>query len=183
MARHFPSLGGYSYFLVEASPERVGELTQNLERGLERYGIDAESTPSRLAAFHAVQNTYLSTFRSLGGLGLLLGTLGLAIVLVRNVIERRGELAAMRAFGFDRRVLRRLILYENLLLLMAGLVIGTVSALVGAASQLLAHPSSIPIVAIFGTLALIALTGSLAAWLALRGAMASPLLPVLKAEQ
>ena len=28
----------------------------------------------------AVQNTYLSTFQSLGGLGLLLGTVGLAVV-------------------------------------------------------------------------------------------------------
>jgi len=35
------------------------------------------STPEKLAAFHRVENTYLSTFQALGGLGLLLGTLGL----------------------------------------------------------------------------------------------------------
>lgn len=182
MLRHFPSRGGYSYFLVEAPAERAAELTQELERGLQRYGLDAERTGSRLAAFHAVQNTYLSTFRSLGGLGLLLGTLGLAVVLVRNVIERRGELAAMRAFGFERGVLRRLIVYENLILLLAGLAIGTLAALVGAASQLLAHPSAAPFLAIFATLALIAGAGALAAWLAARSALKTPLLPVLKAE-
>ena len=182
MLRHFPSRGGYSYFLVEAPGADATELSQQLERGLQRYGLDAERTTSRLAAFHAVQNTYLSTFRSLGGLGLLLGTLGLAVVLVRNVIERRGELAAMRAFGFQRAVLRRLILYETLALLFAGLAIGTFSALVGAASQLLAHPASAPFLAIFATLAAIAAAGALAAWLAARGALASPLLPALKSE-
>lgn len=182
MLRHFPSRGGYSYFLIEASPEKAAALSQQLENGLQRYGLDAERTGAKLAAFHAVQNTYLSTFRSLGGLGLLLGTLGLAVVLVRNVIERRGELAAMRAFGFERKDLRRLIVYENLALLLAGLAIGTFAALIGAGSQLLAHPAAVPFAAIFATLGLIALAGGLAAWLAARGALAAPLLPVLKAE-
>jgi putative ABC transport system permease protein len=182
LLRHFPSRGGYSYFLAETPGEPSAELVQQLERGLQRYGLDAERTPARLAAFHAVQNTYLSTFRSLGGLGLLLGTLGLAVVLVRNVIERRGELAAMRAFGWGRGALRRLILYETLVLLFGGLAVGTVAALIGAGSQLLAHPAAAPYLAILATLAAIAAAGGLAAWLAARGALASPLLPALKTE-
>ena len=60
-----------------------------------------------------MQNTYLSTFQSLGGLGLLLGTLGLAAVQLRNVLERRGELALLRAAGFRRRTLAALVLLEN----------------------------------------------------------------------
>jgi putative ABC transport system permease protein len=182
LLRHFPSRGGYSYFLAETPGEPSAELVEQLERGLQRYGLDAEKTPARLAAFHAVQNTYLSTFRSLGGLGLLLGTLGLAVVLVRNVIERRGELAAMRAFGWGRGALRRLILYETLVLLFGGLAVGTIAALIGAGSQLLAHPAAAPYLAILATLAAIAAAGGLAAWLAARGALASPLLPALKTE-
>ena len=57
----------------------------------------------QLAQFLAVQNTYLSTFQSLGALGLLLGTIGLAVVQLRSVLERRGELALMRAGGFRSR--------------------------------------------------------------------------------
>lgn len=182
LLRHFPSRGGYSYFLVEAPEARVGEISSELERGLQRYGFDAERTPARLAAFHAVQNTYLSTFRSLGGLGLLLGTLGLAVVLVRNVIERRGELAAMRAFGFDRATLHRIVLFETLALLFAGLAIGALAALAGAASQLIHHPAAAPWGAIFATLGAIAATGGLASWLAVKAALGAPLLPALKAE-
>ena len=59
-------------------------------------------TAERLAEFHRVENTYLSTFQTLGGLGLLLGTIGLAAVLLRNVLERRRELALLGAVGYAR---------------------------------------------------------------------------------
>ena len=66
-----------------------------------------------MAGLLAVQNTYLSTFQSLGGLGLLLGTFGLATVQLCNVLERRGELALLRAAGFRRRTLVELVLLES----------------------------------------------------------------------
>ncbi|HEX9730511.1 MAG TPA: FtsX-like permease family protein, partial [Thermoanaerobaculia bacterium] len=101
-------------------------MTQYLESGLDAYGFDAVSAAEKLASFHAVQNTYLATFQTIGGLGLLLGTVGLAVVLARNVIERRKELATLRAFGFRRAVLTRMVVIENGLLLVWGLGIGTV---------------------------------------------------------
>ena len=78
----------------------------------------------RLAAFHRVENTYLSTFQALGGLGLLLGTIGLATVMFRNVLERRRELALLRAVGYDRGRISMMILAEAALLLGAGLAAG-----------------------------------------------------------
>ena len=74
-------------------------------------------TAERLNAYLAVENTYLSTFQALGGLGLLLGSLGLAVVLLRGVWERRGELALLRGLGFRRTTLGWLILAENAFLL------------------------------------------------------------------
>ena len=41
-------------------------------------------TADVLAMYHNVQETYLSTFQLLGSLGLLLGTVGLAVVLLRG---------------------------------------------------------------------------------------------------
>ena len=60
-------------------------------------------TAERLAEFHAVENTYLSTFQTLGGLGLLVGTVGLAAVLLRNVLERRRELALLARSAIGAR--------------------------------------------------------------------------------
>ncbi len=180
--RHFPDVAGASVFLIDTSPERADEVALALERSLAAYGLDAVPANDKLAAFHAVQNTFLSTFRTLGGLGLLLGTVGLAIVLLRGVIERRGELATLRAFGFRQRTLTWMVLVENGLLLLAGLAIGTVAALVTAAPHLLSEGAHVPWRQIFGTLALIAAFGLAACAAASVAALRIPLMPALKAE-
>ena len=93
LLKHFPNTSGYRFFLVDCPAEQTAAVQNALERNLGDYGFAAETTAARLADLLAVQNTYLSTFQSLGGLGLLLGTLGLAAVQLRSVFERRGELA------------------------------------------------------------------------------------------
>ena len=92
LLRHFPSLTGDAYFMIETPAGKAAEVSRLLESRLGRFGFDVTSARDKIAGYEAVQNTYLSTFQVLGGLGLLLGTLGLGIVLVRNVLERRGEL-------------------------------------------------------------------------------------------
>ncbi|HLA83376.1 MAG TPA: ABC transporter permease, partial [Thermoguttaceae bacterium] len=51
----------------------------------------------------------------------MLGTLGLAVVQLRNVVERRRELAVLRAVGLRSRQIAWLVLAENGFLLIAGL--------------------------------------------------------------
>ena len=122
--RVFPAESGYRFFLIQAPPARAAAVTTLLESRLADDGFDVSSTAERLAAYFAVENAYLSTFQALGGLGLLLGTVGLGAVLLRNAFERRRELALARAIGFGRGALRTVVLAENLLLLLAGLVPG-----------------------------------------------------------
>jgi ABC-type antimicrobial peptide transport system permease subunit len=178
---HFPSKSGYSAFLVDVDWERADELSQTLEASLAPFGVDAATTRARLEAFKAVEHTYMATFELLGGLGLLLGTIGLGIVLVRNVIERRGELATLRAFGFRRASLGWLVLAENAFLLFIGLFVGSGAALLGVAPRLASIHTS------WGGLALtfvaIAAVGMLASVAAVSGALKTPLLPALKAER
>ena len=69
----------------------------------------------------AVENTYLSTFQALGGLGFILGSLGLAVVLLRGVWERRWRVGRLLRAGFRRATLGLLILAENAFLLLVGL--------------------------------------------------------------
>ena len=88
-------------------------MSAALEDRLADYGVDAVSSAARLEAFHRVENTYLATFQTLGGLGLILGTVGLGAVLLRNVLERRRELALMRAVGYNARHLSLMVLAEK----------------------------------------------------------------------
>lgn len=180
--QHFPDITGYRYFLIDVPLENAAATETALERTLGDFGFDAESTQSRLRDLTAVQNTYLSTFQSLGGLGLLLGTFGLAVVQLRNVLERRGELALLRAAGFPRALLGRLVMIENGLLLLSGLAVGIVAALVAVWPHLASGGASLPWRSLGVTLSLVIVVGLAAGLTAVRAALATPLLPALRGE-
>jgi ABC-type antimicrobial peptide transport system permease subunit len=134
----FPSQSGYRAFLVAAPAERADEVSRELVRALTDHGLELEPTGARLEAFHSVQNAYLLIFQTLGGLGLLLGTAGLGMVVLRNTLERRGELAVARAVGYPKRAVRLLVGGEHAALVLAGLVCGSLAALVAIVPALLA---------------------------------------------
>ncbi|WP_339688403.1 FtsX-like permease family protein [Gimesia maris] len=178
----FPEQAGFEYFLIEVPPEQAGQLAGVLETGLTEYGFDADLVANRLADFLAVQNTYLSTFQTLGGLGLLLGTLGLATVMLRNVVERRSELALLRAIGMTGSDVAIIVLSENAFLLLWGLVSGTASALLAMLPHLLSTGADLPWESGLVILLAVLLTGMLAALLAVADAVRAPILATLRAS-
>jgi ABC-type antimicrobial peptide transport system permease subunit len=182
--RLFPEVAGRRFFLVKRGPNAppTGELASQLETQLEDFGFDAVDARERLAQLMAVQNTYLSTFQTLGGLGLLLGAIGLAVVQLRSVLERRGELALMQAAGFRRSRLSRMVLAENLVLLLGGLGIGSAASLAAVLPHAAIEQVGAPWRTLAVLLALIAIAGIVAAWWAARAALRAPLIPALRGE-
>jgi putative ABC transport system permease protein len=178
--RLFPSEQGYRYFLIDA-PNASGAATV-LEDRLSDFGFDAQSTEERLASFHRVENTYLSTFQLLGGLGLALGTLGMAAVLLRNVLERRRELALMRAVGYNSSHFAVMVITENVLMLCLGLAVGFVCALLAIAPVLLERGGKGPNISLGLLLLAILVSGAAASLVGTIAALRSPLLPALRAE-
>ncbi len=188
----FPENAGFRYFLIgdrrfekdgrALSAAEAFELSDLLETGLAPYGFDVEPIGHRLANFLAVQNTYLSTFQTLGGLGLLLGTFGLGTVMLRNVIERRAELALLRAVGFQPSAIRRLVLFENAFLLACGLIVGTCSALLAMLPHLLSTGADVPWLSGAGLLVGIFGVGLLAATAATAEAVRTPIVATLRGE-
>jgi hypothetical protein len=181
--RLFPDTSGCRFFLVETPAEQTAAVRNTMEQDLGEYGFSAETTGRRLAAFLAVQNTYLSTFQSLGGLGLLLGTFGLAAVQLRNVFERRGELALLRATGFRRATLGWLVLLEHAALLATGLGVGTLAALLAVLPHLLHRGVAVPWASLAATLAVVLVVGLAAGALAVRAVVRAPLLAALREER
>ena len=145
-------------------------------------GLELTSTVQRLNAFNAVQNTYLGTFQVLGGLGLLLGSAGLGVVVLRNVLERRGELGLLVAVGFRRRALQGLVLSEHGALLGLGVGVGILSAAIAVLPELLSPARQLPYVSLALTLAAVLLNAALWAWLATRYALRGNLLEALRNE-
>ena len=93
------------------------------------YGWEMDLAAQRLAEFNSVTNAYLSIFMVLGALGLLVGTFGLVVVLWRSVLERSREIALLKAVGYGRKEIRRLVVREYMFLLLMG--IGTMGAFLG----------------------------------------------------
>jgi hypothetical protein len=200
---HFPAVSGYSFFMIDVPTARADRATGNratgnratgslpasapvadLQRALSAdlgdYGLDVQRAEDRLAGYIAIENTYISAFELLGGLGMVLGTFGLTAVLLRNVLERRRELALLQAVGYGRRAIATILLAENIGLMLAGLAAGLVSALLTAIPHLRTDAADVPWAVLASLLAavvvLAVLTGAITLAIMLRG----PLLPALR---
>jgi hypothetical protein len=180
--RAFPEQEGYRFFLVDVPAGRAASVVGPLTDRLTDWGVRIESSRERLAAFRQVENTYLSTFQSLGGLGLILGTIGLAAVLLRNVLERRGEMALLRAVGYRRQTLAMMLVAEHLLLMVSGLACGTISAIVAIAPALAARGGAVPVAMVGALLVAVIAAGLVSSVAAGLAALRSPLLAALRSE-
>jgi putative ABC transport system permease protein len=127
-----------------------------------------------------VENTYLSTFQVLGALGLLLGTFGLGAVLLRNVNERRGELAVLRAVGWPRMAMAVLVVSETIYLLLLGLIAGVLAAGIAILPGLRGGgPRWVPLAAALGA---VLAAGVLSSALAVAVVLRVPLLAALRRD-
>ncbi|MCB9881309.1 MAG: FtsX-like permease family protein [Planctomycetes bacterium] len=181
--RRYPSASGYRMFLVdvpEASDD--GVVRRALTNGLEDVGLQLTSTRDRLAALDSVQNTYLVIFQILGGLGLLLGSAGLGLVVLRNVLERRAELGLLAAVGYAPRDLRRLVVREHAALLGAGLVCGGVAAVIALVPSFGSRGGIQALVPVVAVLTVLGVSGLLWVVLATRVAMREAPLAALRDE-
>ncbi|MFM1945633.1 MAG: hypothetical protein RI897_4615 [Verrucomicrobiota bacterium] len=178
----FPSEPGFRMFLVDADEDKAGVVREVLTEGLSVAGVEFSSTAERLNAFNAVQNTYLGTFQLLGGLGVILGSFGLGVVVLRNVLERRGELALMLAVGFERSAVGRVVLVEHAGLLLAGLFLGVGAALLAVLPSVLSPSGELPVTGLGLTLGAVLVSGWVWTWFATRAALRGRLLDGLRNE-
>lgn len=178
----FPSAVGYRVFLLDAQPQKAEELSAALSRTFRRWGLEVVPTVQQLAVFQAVENTYLSIFLVLGGLGLLLGTVGMGWVLWLNILERRGELAMMQAVGFRKRVLVSMLVQEHLLILSAGVLIGLLSAVPAVLPALAGRIEPVPLGLLLTALAAVIFSGWMWIRLAAASALSGPILNALRSE-
>ena len=195
LLKRFPSQSGHRLFLIDAPPlpgplpsdgrgerERVAQVEATLSRAMQDVGLELTPAVEKLKAFNAVQNTYLGTFQVLGGLGLLLGSAGLGVVVLRNVLERRGELGLLLAVGFRRRALQVLVLSEHGALLGLGLGIGIIAAAVAVLPALLSPATRLPYTSLALTLSAVLINGAVWTGLATRRALRGDLLEALRNE-
>jgi hypothetical protein len=127
----FPSTTKVINTLIDLPKEDTEVVVQALESRLRDQGVVVTTTSAMLATFGAVENTYLDVFIMLGGFGLLIGTAGLAAMILRSLRDRKKELRLYWSLGFPKKLTYRMLAAEFLLILLSGTFIGVIAALVG----------------------------------------------------
>jgi putative ABC transport system permease protein len=128
-----------------------------------------------------VTNTYLTVFGVFGALGMITGIAGLGFVLLRNYNFRKREFALMMATGFSVNKIRRMILSEQMLILIAGIISGVIPAIVATLPSLKNSPD-IPWLYLILMVSAILLTGSAALFFSVRAVTNDSLTASLKRE-
>ncbi len=179
--RVFPEVSGYRYFLIRSGND-AGQAAETFEKGWSEAGLDITFSETVLKELLGVQNTYISAFQTLGALGLLLGTFGLAAVQLRSVTERQRELALMQAVGFSKQRIVKMLNYETALVLGAGLVVGVLSAVIAILPYAIETGPNLSYAKTLGSLLLVLITGFAASLFALRRATKTTVLDGLRSE-
>ena len=187
--KHFPEHGGAQVFLIsiyDTNAVQVADLwvdgrpydsvdehaaawvagpaariAESLTVALEDVGFSVVPVAERIAQFKEVENTYLSVFGILGGIGVLLGIAGMAAITLRNMSERQTELGIMRALGYTRRSLGRMLMIESGLLILAGTIAGVAAGLLAIWPAITASGSTPPWSFLIGGTLMTLLTGLL----------------------
>lgn len=127
--QHFRQYQGTRVLLLEAPEDMSGEVSEELHYGLAAQGAAITKTTDRLATFDSVTNTYLDIFLSLGGIALILSTLGISVLVYANIYKQAPVFSMMQAIGIRRKIIRKQILAENMLLLSSGVLIGAIASI------------------------------------------------------
>lgn len=180
-SKYFPTVSGSSVFLVDGKKELTDQYFKILNDRLENNGIIIETTAHRLESFFEVTKTYLSVFAVLGALGMIIGVAGLGFVLIRNYNQRKMEFSLMLAVGFSLEKIRRMILSEQLQIMLAGISTGLASGLIATIPSHRIY-SDIPFFLMLGMIAAMLAAGIAALFLALRPITGSSLIAGLRKE-
>jgi ABC-type antimicrobial peptide transport system permease subunit len=135
----------YTKFLIKTSHDFRSVSNYDLSEKIEEYlngnqsilvlnedfvAADADSywhEMLQLVDFQVRTFTFLEYFV---GFGLVVGALGMIIIAVRNVSERRREIGMMRAIGFKNRQIIGTIMLELFILAILGLIMGFLNSLI-----------------------------------------------------
>ena len=178
----YPSAGGSRVMLIDGPAGNTDRIASLLETLFRDYGMMATPASARLAAFNAVENTYLSVFMLLGGLGLLIGTFGLGVVILQNIRQRKQEYAICLALGFTRRLILEMIIAEHLIMLLTALFLGLIAAFAGILPSLVSPEYTVPGLFIGGIILVVFLNGLLWIWIASSAAIKKDILKALRDE-
>jgi putative ABC transport system permease protein len=104
----------------------VDETAKELESAFLSNGMQAIVVKTVVLSIISMLNQFFYLFDSFMALGLIIGIVGLGIITIRSVHERRQEIGMMRAIGFKKRMVLSSFIIETSTIALIGILIGTI---------------------------------------------------------
>jgi len=114
------------YFFDLAVGVDASEVSEELRSAFLAEGMVTVNLRDSIAQVFNTFTQVLTLMQAYLALGLLVGIAGLAIIMIRAVVERRQQIGALRAIGFTRRMIARTFLVEIAFISVLGTLIGMV---------------------------------------------------------
>ena len=160
-SKHFNTGNGSGFILIDNRGYPQQNITEDLGIIFKDKGWVMTGTLEKMAEFSSIENTYLNIFFLMGAFGMLLGTIGLAIVIVKSMLERRNELALMKSLGFKNKIILRILLIEYLTLFLSGSIAGTLTAFIAALPTFINGNHTVSVGFLFSVISILILNGVL----------------------
>jgi putative ABC transport system permease protein len=100
------------------------QLARRLQGEFLANGLVVTDVPDDVRGTYAANTQMFRLMQGYLALGLLVAIIGLGVVMVRSVRERRRTIGVLRALGFRARTIRRSFLAESTLVAVEGVVVG-----------------------------------------------------------
>ena len=113
------------YYLRLTDGTDARAFARAAEAALLPYSAQAEATADLIGRATGVIRGFIRIIQGFIGLGLVVGIAALGVVSYRAVIERRHQIGALRAIGYQRAMVALGFLLESALVTSAGIVSGT----------------------------------------------------------
>ncbi len=106
-------------------------LADDIRRAFVSNGADADTVRAQVETLQAQNTGFFTLMQQFVGVGLIVGTAGIGVIMVRAVRERRREVGVLRSLGFQPRAVARAFLIEAGFVAIEGVAIGVAVALIG----------------------------------------------------
>jgi putative ABC transport system permease protein len=120
---------GATMLLDIRDPAHAGAVARTVERSLFEQGVEADGVQALLDQAYRADQGILSVIDVLMRMGIVVGILGLGIVALRAVTERRHVIGILRAIGYKRRDVILALLVESAVTATIGAGVGIITGL------------------------------------------------------